>query len=271
MYTAREWIADLQLYDYRHRFYNPDTGRFLQTDPTGFDAGDMNLFRYCGDDPMDRSDPMGLEEEYYRARVTAYGFGRDNAYAGHPEGGDAIAHTSDRSRREILPNGDTVSHAALGDGTFDHPSSVAVHPNSGIRMGSRVYVKGVGWFKVEDVCSTRMPTDTFDMWTGRSNPRQRAQLTGSRDVTVYGPKEAVPRRKRQLGPGARWNFMPRGDSRAAYPTSAVSSGGGVGDGGGGNSQATAEGDDRSFDTSRLVTELSVGNNSGEGFHPRGPR
>jgi hypothetical protein len=29
-------------------------------DPTGFDAGDMNLFRYCGDDPVDRSDPTGL-------------------------------------------------------------------------------------------------------------------------------------------------------------------------------------------------------------------
>jgi RHS repeat-associated protein len=60
MYTGREWIADIQHYDYRHRLYNPDTGRFLQTDPIGFDAGDMNLFRYCGDDPVDRTDPFGL-------------------------------------------------------------------------------------------------------------------------------------------------------------------------------------------------------------------
>jgi hypothetical protein len=40
--------------------YNPELGRFLQTDPTGFGAGDMNLFRYCGDDPVDGSDPTGL-------------------------------------------------------------------------------------------------------------------------------------------------------------------------------------------------------------------
>jgi RHS repeat-associated protein len=60
MFTGREWIPELNIYDYRHRFYNPDNGRFLQTDPTGFDAGDMNLFRYCGDDPVDRSDPTGL-------------------------------------------------------------------------------------------------------------------------------------------------------------------------------------------------------------------
>jgi hypothetical protein len=28
--------------------------------PIGFDAGDMNLFRYCGNDPVDRTDPTGL-------------------------------------------------------------------------------------------------------------------------------------------------------------------------------------------------------------------
>jgi len=83
MFTGREWIADLQLYDYRHRFYNPDTGRFLQTDPMGlqtegakltpqqkalygagapeaFGSSEMNLYRYCGDDPVDKVDPLGL-------------------------------------------------------------------------------------------------------------------------------------------------------------------------------------------------------------------
>lgn len=60
MFTGREWIPELGLYDYRNRFYHPLLGRFLQADSKGFDAGDMNLFRYCGDDPMDREDPMGL-------------------------------------------------------------------------------------------------------------------------------------------------------------------------------------------------------------------
>ena len=62
MYTGREWIGELGIYDYRHRYYLPSIGRFLQMDPTGFDAGDMNLFRYCGDDPVDRSDPTGLAD-----------------------------------------------------------------------------------------------------------------------------------------------------------------------------------------------------------------
>ena len=51
--------------DFRHRIYAPTLGRFLQVDPIGFDAGDMNLFRYCGDDPVDRTDPLGLESLFY--------------------------------------------------------------------------------------------------------------------------------------------------------------------------------------------------------------
>jgi RHS repeat-associated protein len=63
MFQGREWLGELGIYDYRHRMYQPDLGRFLQVDPTGFDAGDMNLFRYCGDDPVDGSDPTGLYAE----------------------------------------------------------------------------------------------------------------------------------------------------------------------------------------------------------------
>ena len=31
----------------------------MSEDPMGFAAGDNNLFRYCGNDPMDRTDPNG--------------------------------------------------------------------------------------------------------------------------------------------------------------------------------------------------------------------
>ena len=67
MFEGREWIKELGIYDYRHRMYHPGLGRFLQTDPTGFDAGDMNLYRYCDDDPVDRTDPTGLLSEIQQA------------------------------------------------------------------------------------------------------------------------------------------------------------------------------------------------------------
>ena len=48
--------------DMRNRFYSPALNRFLQTDPIGFAGDALNLYRYCGDDPVDKSDPMGLLE-----------------------------------------------------------------------------------------------------------------------------------------------------------------------------------------------------------------
>jgi RHS repeat-associated protein len=60
LFTGREWLKDLKVYDYRNRMYQPELGRFLQPDPTEFEAGDYNLYRYCHNDPINRSDPFGL-------------------------------------------------------------------------------------------------------------------------------------------------------------------------------------------------------------------
>jgi RHS repeat-associated protein len=60
MFTGREYFPELGLYDYRNRFYQPVLGRFLEGDPMGFAAGDNNLFRYCGGDPVNQIDPTGM-------------------------------------------------------------------------------------------------------------------------------------------------------------------------------------------------------------------
>src|SRR5438045_1502264 len=60
MFTGREYLSELGVYDYRNRFYHPGLGRFLQSDPVGFGGGDVNLFRYCGGNPVNRSDPTGM-------------------------------------------------------------------------------------------------------------------------------------------------------------------------------------------------------------------
>ncbi len=41
--------------------YSPTLGRFFSTDPIGFAAGDVNLYRYVGNDPLNRTDPSGLD------------------------------------------------------------------------------------------------------------------------------------------------------------------------------------------------------------------
>jgi RHS repeat-associated protein len=63
LFTGREYAATFGFYEYRARAYNPVMGRFMSEDSKGFDAGDYNLFRYCHDDPLDLTDPMGLADE----------------------------------------------------------------------------------------------------------------------------------------------------------------------------------------------------------------
>lgn len=41
--------------------YNPNTGRFLSQDPIAFQGGDTNLVRYVGNDPVNGTDPTGLQ------------------------------------------------------------------------------------------------------------------------------------------------------------------------------------------------------------------
>jgi RHS repeat-associated protein len=86
LFEGALYVPEAEIYDMRNRFYHPNLGRFMQTDPIGlqtegeklsagqkalfspggsapeaFSSSEMNLFRYCDDDPVDRSDPFGLE------------------------------------------------------------------------------------------------------------------------------------------------------------------------------------------------------------------
>ncbi|MDD2707700.1 MAG: DUF6531 domain-containing protein [Verrucomicrobiae bacterium] len=62
LFTGREYDSETGLYHYRARAYSPDLGRFLQADPISFDGGDINLYRYCANDPINYKDPEGLEK-----------------------------------------------------------------------------------------------------------------------------------------------------------------------------------------------------------------
>jgi RHS repeat-associated protein len=61
-FTGQIALPEAGLYHYKARAYDPVLGRFLQSDPIGYDAGDMNLYAYVGNDPFSALDPTGLAE-----------------------------------------------------------------------------------------------------------------------------------------------------------------------------------------------------------------
>ena len=48
------------LYYMRARYYDPSVGRFISEDPLGFGGGDVNLYAYVQNNPVNEVDPDGL-------------------------------------------------------------------------------------------------------------------------------------------------------------------------------------------------------------------
>ena len=58
-FQGREWSAATGLINFRMRWYDPETGRWLSKDPIGLGGG-LNLYAFCGNAPVIICDSFGL-------------------------------------------------------------------------------------------------------------------------------------------------------------------------------------------------------------------
>ncbi|MDO4584599.1 MAG: LamG-like jellyroll fold domain-containing protein [Planctomycetia bacterium] len=59
-YTGKPFDLDTQLQNNINRWFDATIGRWLSTDPIGFEGGDSNLYRYVANDVLNASDTSGL-------------------------------------------------------------------------------------------------------------------------------------------------------------------------------------------------------------------
>ena len=102
-FTGREWLNQIGLYDYRNRVYSAGFGRFLQTDPIRFDGGDINIYRYVANSPVNRGDAYGLGPEDGFAGMTGMTGAQASTY------GNLAAGYYQQTGQFLSPNSGTLA------------------------------------------------------------------------------------------------------------------------------------------------------------------
>jgi RHS repeat-associated protein len=78
LFQGQLWTQETGLNDYRNRVELPTMGVFLQPDPLGFKGDAANIYRFCNNNAVNRTDPTGLvsnPNDILKPNLTMFGQG----------------------------------------------------------------------------------------------------------------------------------------------------------------------------------------------------
>jgi uncharacterized protein RhaS with RHS repeats len=146
---------------------SPELGRFLQSDPVGFKGDASNLYRYCGNDPVDKMDPMGLLsgfKEYMlvydrneKPDATHDGYHIEGVKGTEDKPGDTVHLEVDRYVSRDLSNGDpgatthqTTAKDVNGTPTINEQINVRYAPDAGQGPKTKAFTGNNEWTHSSD-------------------------------------------------------------------------------------------------------------------------
>jgi len=144
-FTARRFDEETELYYYRYRYYDPDTGRFNETDPIGYLA-DINLYRYCHNSPILFTDPLGLDVIVLNDKEGAHGAGHNGFAVGNDNTGwdyyskngrqHGNAHERYATKEQLLNSRDETGENKTKKDRYDRHTQIETSPDQDQKMKS---------------------------------------------------------------------------------------------------------------------------------------